>query len=212
MSLPLPPLDRPELASARLRLRPFRVTEAARVSELAGRREIADTTISIPHPFPTAMAERWIESHETAWRRDEAVHFAVELVPAGLLIGGLALRHLDRAHFQAELGFWIGTDWWGRGYATEAVEVTVGFAMGPLGLNRLYAHYLARNAASGRVLEKTGFRREGLLRQRVLKWGRFEDVVLVALLRRDYAALHLDSSEKPSAGEVEDPLGARDQD
>jgi ribosomal-protein-alanine N-acetyltransferase len=54
-----------------------------------------------------------------------------------------------------------------------------------LDLNRIYAHHMARNPAAGKVLLHAGMRREGLLRQRVRKWGVFEDVVLYAILRDD---------------------------
>jgi RimJ/RimL family protein N-acetyltransferase len=69
---------------------------------------------------------------------------------------------------------------------SEAVGATVGYAFTTLPLNRLYAHHMTRNPASGRVLERNGFQREGVLRQRVRKWGRYEDVALWALLREDW--------------------------
>jgi ribosomal-protein-alanine N-acetyltransferase len=84
------------------------------------------------------------------------------------------------------MGFWIGVDWWGQGYASEAARAAVRFAFKELNLNRVYAHYMTRNPASGRVLEKIGMKREGLLRQRVRKWGVFEDVVILAMLRDDW--------------------------
>ena len=181
-----PHVTQPTLTTTRMRLRPFVAADAGRVAELAGAREIADTTISIPHPYPVSTAERWIASHPQAWAADRAAHFAICLLPHGLLIGGIALRNIDRAHYQAELGVWIGKPWWGNGYATEAAGTLLDLAFGPLGLNRVHAHHLARNPASGRVLERAGFQREGLLRQRVMKWGRFEDVVLLSILRSDW--------------------------
>ena len=178
----------PTLATTRLRLRPFVAADAGRVAELAGAREIADTTVSIPHPYPIDIAERWIASHLQAWETDRAAHFAITLLPHGLLIGGISLRDIDRAHYQAELGVWIGKPWWGNGYATEAAGALLELAFGQLGLNRVHAHHLVRNPASGHVLESAGFQREGRLRQRVMKWGRFEDVVLLAILRSDWVA------------------------
>ena len=85
------------------------------------------------------------------------------------------------------MGFWIGVQSWGKGYATEAAGRVIRYAFEELRLNRVYAHHMLRNPASGRVLEKVGMKREGLLRQRVRKWGVFEDVVLLALLRQDWA-------------------------
>jgi len=182
------PLTQPTQATTRLRLRPFVAADAGRVAELAGARHVADTTIAIPHPYPVRTAEQWIASHPRAWEEDRAAHFAICLLPHGPLIGGISLRDIDRAHYQAELGVWIGKPWWGNGYATEAASALLELAFGLLGLNRVHAHHMARNPASGHVLERAGFQREGLLRQRVLKWGRFEDVVLLAILRSDWAA------------------------
>jgi len=69
---------------------------------------------------------------------------------------------------------------------SEALQAAVRYGFEGLGLNRLYAYHMVRNPASGRVLEKNGFVQEGLLRQRVRKWGRFEDVALWAILRREW--------------------------
>lgn len=71
----------------------------------------------------------------------------------------------------------------------EVVQAVVRYGLETLGLNRLYACHMLRNPASGRVLEKNGFRQEGLLRQRVKKWGQFEDVLLWAILKQDWAVM-----------------------
>ena len=97
------------------------------------------------------------------------------------------MREIEREHSQAEVSFWTAAGAWGRGYMSEALGAVVAYGFEVLGINRLYAHHMLRNPASGRVLEKNGFRKEGLLRQRVRKWGVFEDVVLLALLREDWA-------------------------
>ena len=178
----------PELVTDRLVLGPFRADDAPVLERLAGAREIADTTISIPHPYTRADAERFIAfQREAASRGDETV-FGIRLRAGGELLGCVSLREIDRVHLQAELGYWIGVPHWGRGYATEAAQAVVGYGFGTLGLNRIYAHHMARNPASGRVLERVGMRREGVLRQRVRKWGRFEDVVVYAVLRDDLAS------------------------
>ncbi len=178
----------PQLTTERLVLGPFRPEDVPAIERLAGAREIADTTISIPHPYTRADAERFITfQREAAARGDEAV-FGIRLGASGELLGCVSLRDIDRVHLQAELGYWIGVPYWGRGYATEAADAVVGYGFGTLGLNRIYAHHMARNPASGRVLERVGMRREGVLRQRVRKWGRFEDVVVYAVLRGDLAS------------------------
>lgn len=179
--------EAPELVTERLVLGPFRADDAPGLERLAGAREIADTTVSIPHPYTRVDAERFITlQRESAGRGDEAV-FAIRARGGDALVGCVSLRDIDRVHLQAELGYWIGVPFWGRGFATEAAAAIIRYGFGPLGLNRIYAHHMARNPASGRVLERVGMRREGVLRQRVLKWGRFEDVVIYALLRDDVA-------------------------
>jgi len=176
----------PVLETERLRLRPFEVRDAVKVAKLAGARDVADTTVSVPHPYPVLTARAWIESHPRAWETDSAAHFAVELRSNRLLLGCVSVRHIDRAHYDAEIGFWVGRAWWSCGYAREGAAAVVAFAFGPLGMNRLHAHHLVRNPASGRVLKALGFREEGCLRERVQKCGRFEDVTLQALLRREW--------------------------
>ncbi len=172
----------PSFTTARLILRPFVAADAAAVCELAGAREIADTTISIPHPYPIEAAEDWTASRLSAYESDEAADFALILRATGELIGSTGLRDIDREHSQAELGFWIGVPWWGRGFASEAAGRVLEFGFVEISVNRIYAHHMVRNPASGAVLRKLGFKREGTLRQRVRKWGEFEDVVIYGLL------------------------------
>jgi RimJ/RimL family protein N-acetyltransferase len=114
-----------------------------------------------------------------------SINFAVRLHPGSTLIGSVGLRDIDREHLQAELGFWIGREWWGHGYASEAAGAAVRCGFDELGLNRIYAHHMARNPAAGQVLRHVGMRKEGLLRERVRKWGVYEDVVIYAVLCED---------------------------
>jgi [ribosomal protein S5]-alanine N-acetyltransferase len=155
------------------------------LQRLAGAREIADTTLAIPHPYELDHALAWIGQQRREAVRGRAVNFAIRLRPTGTLIGSVGLRDIDPEHLQAELGFWIGRDWWGNGYAREAASAVIGFGFNSLGLNRISAHHMARNPAAGRVLQAAGMQREGLLRQRVRKWGSYEDVVVYAILRDD---------------------------
>jgi [ribosomal protein S5]-alanine N-acetyltransferase len=152
---------------------------------LAGAREIADTTVSIPHPYDLDHATAWISNQRRESVRGRATNFAVRLLPGSPLIGCAGLRDIDHEHLQAELGFWIGREWWGQGYAREAAAAVIRFGFERLGMNRICAHHMARNPAAGQVLIHAGMQREGLLRERVRKWGVYEDVVLYAILRED---------------------------
>jgi [ribosomal protein S5]-alanine N-acetyltransferase len=176
----------PEITTDRLVLRALALADAPDVARLAGRREVADTTISIPHPYSEQQARDWITARTGPQSVGKETVFAITLKRDRRLIGGVGLREINLVHSHAEMGFWIGVDWWGQGYATEAARAVVGFAFDQLGLNRVYAHHMVRNPASGRVLAKIGMKPEGLLRQCVRKWDVFEDVVILAIVRADW--------------------------
>lgn len=171
----------PILGTARLILRPFRPGDAAEVRRLAGEREIAANTLTIPHPYPEGAAEEWIASHPPAHAAGKLAVFAITQRQDGLLVGaiGLDIAPADR---RAELGYWVGIPWWNRGYATEAGHAVLEFGFGPLGLHRIMARHFLRNPSSGRVLQKLGMQREGVLRHHVLKWGTFEDLAVYSVL------------------------------
>ncbi len=159
--------DQPTLKTTRLILRPWTVGDAPELVRLAGRREIADTMISIPHPFSREYAKKWIAGHAEAFARGEALHFAIVLAGSGALVGAIELRSINPEHQHAELSCWIGVDQWGEGLATEAGRAVLGYGFERLGLNRIVAFHMVRNPASGHALEKIGMKREGLLRQAV---------------------------------------------
>ena len=178
----------PRIETERLRLRPYRAADAEALHRLAGAREIADTMISIPHPFSIEAAHSWIANQAPAVASGASSHFAIELRRSTEFIGSCALRDVDAEHSQAELSFWIGAPWWGYGYASEAAAAVLHHGFRELQVNRIYAYHMVRNPASGAVLRRLGMKQEGVLRQRVRKWGVFEDVALYAVLRDDLGA------------------------
>lgn len=175
----------PTIRTTRLLLGTFESDDAPDLQRMAGAREIADTTVSIPHPYALDHALAWIGNQRRESVRGRATNFAIRLLPGAPLIGSAGLRDIDQEHLQAELGFWIGLEWWGQGYAREAAAAVIRFGFEMLGLNRIYAHHMARNPAAGKVLLHVGMQREGLLRERVKKWGVYEDVAVYAILRED---------------------------
>jgi len=182
-------IAQPILETERLVLRPLTQDDAAAMSRLAGDRQIAQTTLSIPHPCSEEQARAWIAARTSQSARDTQVAFSIDSKEAGHLIGTVGLGKIEPEPSQAEMGFWIGVPSWGKGYATEAGQRVISYAFEELRLNRVYAHHMVRNPTSGRVLEKLGMKREGLLRQGVRKWGAFEDLVLMAILREDWVRM-----------------------
>lgn len=187
MQVPSLQVAQPELVTTRLLLRPFVPEDAQVVELLAGAREIADTTIDIPHPYPPGAAQQWIDDNAAGWQKRTLAVFAITERATGRVVGAIGLK-LHLPHGAAELGYWVGVPSWGRGYTTEAARAVVAFGFDTLGLHRIHAHCFARNASSERVLLKLGMTREGLLRDAVRKWGEFENVALYALLAPDWHA------------------------
>ena len=176
------PNSLPRLETERLLLRPFVASDAPTVEALAGAWEVAYTTLNIPHPYPAGAAAAWIGGHEAAWETGERLTLAICAAEApDDAVGAIGLS-LVPTHARAELGYWIGFPHWGRGYATEAARVLLLYGFTTLGLNRIQARHFVRNPASGRVMQKLGMRLEGVHRQAYLRWGRFEDVAMYAIL------------------------------
>ena len=174
-------MEQPTLRTARLVLRPLTLADAPRVQELAGAREVALNTLLIPHPYPDGAAEEWIAEREAKFEEGN-VTFAID---DGELVGVMGL-HIKRDDDTAEIGYWIGVPYWGRGYASEAGAEVIRYGFEVQKLNKIYAAYFARNPASGRVLRKLGMKHEGTLRQQHKKWGEYVDSEFYAILREDY--------------------------
>ncbi len=176
-----------ELRTARLLLRSFERGDVPLIVRLAGAREIAATTINIPYPYTEDDARRFLAHASEDSRTGRAVHFAITAPPSRNLCGAIGLT-LAPPHRRAELGYWIGKPFWGRGWATEAATAVVSFGFRVLGLNRIHASHYSGNLASQRVLEKIGMRYEGQSRQHYLKWDRLIDVENYGVLAAEFRA------------------------
>lgn len=177
--------DQPTLKTERLTLRPFIADDAFDIERLAGMREIADTTLTIPHPYPHGAAAEWILKHTPAWEAGTAATFAVVETATERLVGVASLM-LNREHRRAELGYWIALDRWNQGYATESNQCLMDFGFEVLGLHRIEARHFVRNPASGRVMQKLGMRQEGIERDSALKGDQYESLVVYSILEPEW--------------------------
>ncbi|NHQ87234.1 GNAT family N-acetyltransferase [Iodobacter sp. HSC-16F04] len=172
----------PTLETPRLILSPFSFDDAPAVQSLASDFAIADTTLTIPHPYTDGAAASWIASSASLWLVQQTLALAIRRKEDGALLGAISLFDILPEH-RAELGYWIGKPFWGKGYASEAGHAILEFGFNELKLQRIYAEHLTRNPASGRVMEKIGLKQEGILRQHAMKWGKLEDVVYRGILK-----------------------------
>ncbi len=176
-------MEHPRLQTERLLLREFAVSDAPRVQGLAGDRAIAATTALIPHPYPDGAAEQWIESHRPAFDAGTQIHFAVVRRADDLLVGAISLE-IRPQHKRAEVGYWMGHEYWGSGYTTEALRAVVEYAFSR-GLHRVFAEHFSSNPASGRVMQKAAMRHEGTLRHHMIKWGEYVDCEVYGIIAND---------------------------
>jgi RimJ/RimL family protein N-acetyltransferase len=171
------------LVTDRCVLRPFREADVPSLVKHANDREVwLQLRDRFPHPYTLADARHWLERLE---RSDPLTHFAVEV--DGEAAGGIGLEpQVDVHALSAEVGYWLGRAVWGRGVATAAVRALTDFVFERDKWQRLFANVFSTNPASMRVLEKVGYRREGVLRKAVIKDGRVQDQIVYGLTREDW--------------------------
>lgn len=177
----------PTVLTERLALRELRFEDAHAIAMRAGDKHVAQFLIAVPSPYPVALAARWITMRIAWWAQGRGLTLAITRrgVP-NELIGTVSLRRYARDR-RAELGYWLGLDAWGHGYATEAADALVDLGFSELGLQRIYAQVLDGNDASCRVLEKLGMLSEGIRRAHVRKGKRLCDVHMFGMLRDEWS-------------------------
>ncbi len=139
----------------------------------------------IPYPYTLEHAKDFIKDTHKHLRNKEAYEFGIEL--DGKIIGMMSLMKIDRSDMVAEIGYWVGQKYWRKGYATEALNLILDFAFEKIHLFKVYANVMEPNTASKNLLEKTGFKKEGILRKQIRKNGKRYDAIRYGLLRSEHA-------------------------
>ena len=171
----------PTLETARLKLRQYSDADIAELLPLIGAREVAATTLRIPHPY----TERDARDFFALLQGGHKIWLAITLRRDGRQIGGIGLT-VDEHQQHSELGYWLGLPYWGQGYATEAAQEMLRYGFEELHLHRIFASHFKHNPASGRILLKLGMRHEGCQREHIRKWNQFVDSELYGILRREW--------------------------
>lgn len=151
------------IETQRLALRAYTAEDAANLSRLAGDFDVAKMTSSVPHPYPQLSAEGYIMLTEAARPLGKDMPFAIALPGQGLI--GAAGFHA-RGEGAWEFGYWIGKPFWGKGFATEAARALLAWWDESMKVSCLSAGRFIDNPASGRVLEKVGFKPNGEVKER----------------------------------------------
>ena len=175
------------LSTDRLILRPFRISDGKEVQRLAGDERIAQTTLSVPHPYSDGAAEDWIATHPRSFSNGEGVTFAIALKTNHTFIGCISIMGISKTHRRGEAGYWIGAEFWNQGYCTEALKALIEFGFREMGLNKITSRHMPKNPQSGKVMLKAGMKQEGVLKDDCFRYGQFEDSVVYGILACDYS-------------------------
>ena len=163
-------------------IRKWRISDRERLAEMLNNPKVLDNLRDgLPYPYTPADGEEYIASMLAA---DETRTFAFAITVDGVVIGSVGVFRQENIHFRtAELGYYIGEPYWGKGYTTSAVEQVCRYVFDHSDILRIFAEPFARNTASCRVLEKAGLQFERTLRGNAVKNGEVLDMKLYALVR-----------------------------
>ena len=174
----------PVLETDRLILRPLRRQDAKDIFSYASDPDVARFVLWDPHKT-LSETKAYLRYMRSLSRRGLPSSWAVTLRDSGKVIGTMGFMWFSEANSAAEVGYSLSKAFWNQGYATEALRAVIRSVFASLSVNRLEAQHDLRNPASGRVMEKSGMKKEGILRQRIRNKGEFIDVFLYAVLRSD---------------------------
>ncbi len=168
-----------QLTGQRVTLRPWKPADAPSLARHANNAGVArQLRDRFPHPYTLADARQFIQSVAGA---GPTVLFA--MVVENQAVGGIGFYPgADVERFSAEIGYWLGEPYWGRGIAAEAIQLVSRYGFDVCNMLRLFALPFADNARSIRVLEKAGYAREATLRASSVKYGQVRDQALYALI------------------------------
>lgn len=141
------------ITTERLILRPFQLTDAKRVFELCNNYNVYKSTLTLPYPYSLECAKSWIETHEDHFKHNRSYEFAISDKYTGELYGAIGLKN-NQLHKNGEIGYWIG----------------------------VFARHFASNPGSGRVMQKCGMQKEGVLQDHIYKENKFVDLILYGIV------------------------------
>jgi ribosomal-protein-alanine N-acetyltransferase len=175
----------PELETSRLRLRQLREDDAPAIFVIRG--DYAVTRYNIGRPYRhLSQARELVQSIHRSYRDQRSIRWGIVLKPTDEVIGMCGYNYWSREDHRASIGYDLARLYWGNGIMPEALNAIIRFGFERMALNRVEADASVYNDASTRVLYKLGFQQEGRQREQYYEDGRYHDLLLFALLRREY--------------------------
>jgi ribosomal-protein-alanine N-acetyltransferase len=168
------------LSTDKLKIRPWKLGDEPSLARYANNRKISiNLRDRFPYPYTEQDARDWVTFASAS---SPLINFAIEA--GGEAVGGIGIiPGTDVFRRTAELGYWLGEPFWGKGLMTDAVTLVVPYFFRQFNLVRVFAGVFDRNPASGRVLEKAGFVLESRMRKAVVKDGEILDQLMYVMVR-----------------------------
>ena len=166
-----------------IKIRRWKIEDKSELAEVLNNRNILNNLRDgVPYPYTENDAADFINAMLSA---DPDKTFAFAITLDDKVIGSIGVFRQENIHCRtAELGYYLGEQYWGKGYMTEAVKQACGFVFENSDIIRIYAEPFAYNTGSCRVLEKAGFVYEGTLRSNAYKNGNIIDMKMYALVKQ----------------------------
>ena len=184
---------RAPIMTPRLTLRRMTIRDAQDMFEYSKDPEVALHVLWDAHKS-ISESKAYIRYMLRKYRGGEPASWGIVETATGRLIGTIGYMWYQSDNNAAEVGYSLAHDCWNKGYMTEALKAVLRYSFEDFGLNRVEAIHEITNPASGAVMRKCGMKKEGTLRQKLYNKGRYVDVDLYAMLRREWVAAHKDTS------------------
>ena len=175
----------PIIDTPRLYLRKMNKTDSADMYEYSCREDVTRYLLWSPHPSE-AYTAKYLSYLQSRYRAGDFYDWAVVVRDTDKMIGTCGFTRLNIDSNSAEIGYVLNPEYWGYGFAPEAVRAVMRFGFNELRLNRIEAKYMVGNERSVRVMEKVGMTREGINREAIHVKGRYVSVGVCSILRSEY--------------------------
>ena len=175
-------------------MRSLRESDANSIVQNVGNLEVSKWLLVVPYPYTRKDALFWIKHSKKRSNKKPQTNyvFGIELKSEKAIIGAIGLHKVDRYQGYAEVGYWLGKNYHGKSYGSEALKAVIDFSFNKLKLRRLEAGVFTGNPSSGKLLEKFGFKQEGLKvkARRSKADGQIKDEIFYGLIRENYVKIN----------------------
>ncbi len=177
----------PTLEGERVTLRALRPMDAASIYRYLSDSRVNRWLPRVPKPYRVDDAHEWVRITRDMAEAGTDYHFGIELRETGEIVGMIGLNRINAEDRNAEIGYWLARPYWRQGLTEEALRLIVRFAFDELRLHRLFAIVVATNTGSAALLEKAGFQREVVAREKRRIGRAYVDEYTYGLLLEEYS-------------------------